>query len=140
MTGQTTSGAALREYFVGGWLDGQARPFEKNLPPQIVACEPETGELAVYVRQPSFDDETTRYWVLVESPAEMLAMRDFAQKPHADRKFLTVNELRNFMAVIDAMGFPADTPIRAQITWTGHLKQIGLSRDDVASDKHEGES
>lgn len=124
-----------QEYFVGGWLDGQYRPFEANMPPQIVAHNDELGALDVYTRQPAFDTELVRYWVRVESPADMLAQRDYNQGPLEGRKHLTLAELRAFVQVTEAMGFPPDTPIRGKITWVGTIKQLALSRDDVESDK-----
>jgi hypothetical protein len=125
----------LREYFIGGWLDGQTHPHEPNVPPQIVAHDHVKGLLDIYVRQPIFDTDELRHWVRVESPADMLAQRDYEQGPLKGRKHLTLDELRAFVQVTDAMGFPPDTPIRGKLTWTGHVKQLQISRDDVESDK-----
>lgn len=127
--------AQLREYFIGGWLDGQTRPFEPGLPPQIACNDEIEGVVDVYVRQPIFDTAELRHWVRVESPADMLAMRDYEQGPLQGRKHLTLQDMRAFVQVSDAMGFPPDTPIRGKITWTGTISQLRLSRDDVESDK-----
>ncbi|UGL61952.1 hypothetical protein SEA_EASTWEST_69 [Arthrobacter phage EastWest] len=127
----------LQEYFVGGWLDGQTQPYEPNVPPQVVAHDAVQGVLDVYVRQPAFDTETTRYWVRVEDPTDMLSQRSYQQGALQGRKHLTLNELRAFVQVTDAMGFPPDTPIRGKINWTGTVSQLAVSRDDVESDKGE---
>ncbi|ALY09718.1 hypothetical protein [[Arthrobacter] sp. ATCC 21022] len=120
----------LLEYFIGGKLDGQTRDFDKSLPPQIAYVDQPSGQIDVYVRQPIFDDHEKRHWVAVESPAEMLALREFTQGVTAGQKHFTVAELRAAVAALDAMGFPDDAPVRAQITWTGHLKHLSTSRDD----------
>ncbi|QED11177.1 hypothetical protein SEA_ZARTROSA_65 [Arthrobacter phage Zartrosa] len=120
----------LLEYFIGGHLDGQTRLYDESLPPQIAAVDEPNGTIDVYVRQPIFDDHEKRHWVCVESPEEMLALREFRQAPNVGQKHFTVAELRAAVAALDAMGFPDDAPVRAQITWTGHLKHLSTSRDD----------
>ena len=122
----------LTEYFVGGHLDGQRRDFDKTLPPQIAAVDEVHGVIDIYVRQPIFDDQQTRHWVAVESPEELLNMREFKQSHHTSRKVMTVGELRAAVMTLDAMGFPDDAPLRGKISWTGHLTEMSASRDDKA--------
>ncbi|UVK62314.1 hypothetical protein SEA_NATHANVAAG_62 [Arthrobacter phage NathanVaag] len=130
--------AELREYFIGGVLDGTYHPHEPNMPPQLVAYDDTSKGTSVYVRQPIFDDEKTRNWVCVESPADLLAMRDYQQTPAAGRKHFTLFDLRAALSGLEAMGFPDDTPIRVQVSWTGHLKHLSASRDDEQAEQKAG--